>query len=99
MAKEKDYDPLNPEAATDEVEKAQDTKRKQEIEDLRAVVSTPSGRRFIKRLLERTAIYRSTFTGNSNGYFVEGERNIGLFIVAELSAVGRDTYPKLLLED
>lgn len=95
----KDYDPMNPDVATEEVAKAQDTKRKQEIEDLRSVVSTPSGRRFLKRLLDRTAIYRSTFTGNSNSYFIEGERNIGLFLVAELSAVGRDTYPKLLLED
>ena len=65
----------------------------QEREDTRFVMSTPSGRRFLARLLERSGINRTSFTGNANTYFNEGQRNMGLILQAELV----DTDPGLYL--
>lgn len=65
----------------------------QDREDTRWVMSTPGGRRFLARLLERTGINRTSFTGNANTYFNEGSRNVGLFLQSELV----DTSPSLYL--
>ena len=53
-----------------------------EIDDLRWLMGSKRGRRVTWRLLERTGIFRSSFTGNSETYFREGERNIGLFLLS-----------------
>jgi hypothetical protein len=94
-----DYDLDNSDLKVEEAQKLQKLSRFKEIEDLRAVLATKPGRRFVKRLLERTGIYRTSFTGNSQGYFIEGERNIGLYLIAELSEVDVKAYPQLLIED
>lgn len=55
-------------------------------DDLREVMDTAAGRRFVWRMLERAGIYRQSFTGNSSTFFNEGERNVGLFLLSELQA-------------
>ena len=56
-----------------------------EVRDLQHVMGTPQGRRFVWRLLDRCHIYTSSFTGNSETYFREGERNIGLMLFADIN--------------
>ena len=42
------------------------------------------GRRLMSRILSICGVYRSSFTGNSETFFREGMRNVGLVLVADL---------------
>lgn len=55
-----------------------------EQEDLRAVMRTVEGRRFIRAQLARCGVWRTSFTGNSETFFREGQRNIGLMLLDDL---------------
>lgn len=80
--------PKKPYNASDpqEIEKQQeklDLEREKELNDLRFILKTPQGRRVFKRFLNQARIFQSTFTGNSRTFFLEGRRDLGLFILAE----------------
>ena len=53
--------------------------------NIKQIMSTEAGREFMWTLLDRCGIYRSSFTGNSETFFREGERNIGLYLTAQLN--------------
>ncbi|HLT01104.1 MAG TPA: hypothetical protein VK001_02955 [Geminicoccaceae bacterium] len=60
--------------------------------DLREVLSTEGGRRFVWRLLGDSGIFRTSFTGNSETFFREGERNVGLKVFNAIHQVCPDLY-------
>lgn len=72
--------------------------RDQEIEDFKHVMNDPRGRRFMWRVLERSGIYRSSYTGNSETFFREGERNIGLMLLAEMMSICPESHIAMLQE-
>jgi hypothetical protein len=55
--------------------------------DLRTLLDQPAGRRILWWLLEIAGIYRRSFTGNSETFFNEGKRDIGLTLLAKISEV------------
>lgn len=59
--------------------------RERELEDVRLVLGTPQGRRLFWRYLEECGVFRTSFTGNSTTFFNEGQRNIGLKIMADIN--------------
>lgn len=69
-----------------------------EKEDLVWLMSMPRGRRVVWRLLERTGLHRSSFTGNSTTFFNEGARNVGLQIQALVLEHCAEHYIEMLLE-
>lgn len=70
----------------------------QEAEDLKWIMSDKRGRRYMWRLLERTGLYRSSFTGNSETFFREGERNIGLALMSALMSNCSERYAEMIKE-
>ena len=74
------------------------SKRQDEIDDIRFVLSTRQGRRFIWRHLTNAGIFQSCFTGNSSTFFNEGRRDIGLKILAEVNASSPDSYILMMKE-
>lgn len=72
--------------------------RLQEVNDLRTVMSTRAGRRFIWRLLETTGVYRSSYTGNADTYFREGARNVGLVLIRDIHEHCFDKYVEAMNE-
>ena len=59
--------------------------RLQEIEDIRALLATPAGKRVFRRLLSWAGVFRQCFNPNAlQMAFAEGQRNFGLFLVTEL---------------
>jgi len=70
----------------------------QEKDDLKYVLASAQGRRFIYKTLELTGIYKSSFTGSSETFFLEGQRNIGLKLLAKVQEVDFDGYLKMLNE-
>ena len=59
--------------------------RDQEIEDLKTVMSTAGGRRFMFRLFSAAKIFDRCFTGNSTTYYNEGRRELGLEFFNDLA--------------
>lgn len=76
----------------------QSVARRQEIEDLKWLMGHKQGRRFVTRLLEKAGVYRTSFTGNSETFFREGMRNIGLFVLSEVMEVTPEQFAVMLKE-
>ncbi len=68
------------------------------IAKVKDVLKTSSGQALIWEILSMCGIYSSTFTGNSQGAYLEGRRSIGLEILQLLEDADKTFYPKLLLE-
>lgn len=64
----------------------------QEQADLEAVMGTPAGRRFVWKLLGETGLYRSSYHPSALIHFQEGQRSIGLALLARLTADCPDQY-------
>ena len=67
-----------------EAERLQEKLKQQRIDDLNWVMSDLRGRRFMSELLSRTGPLTLSFTGNSQTFFNEGQRNVGLMYIADL---------------
>lgn len=72
--------------------------RRRELADVQFILSTVEGRRFYWRLMRRCGIHKSSFTGNNTTFFQEGERNIGLVMLADLEEANPDAYVLMLKE-
>lgn len=74
-------------------EAAQNAQREAD-NDLRTVMSSPQGRRFIWRMIDRHGMWRASFVENREGTdFREGMRNTALMLWSDLQRV----CPELLL--
>ena len=59
-------------------------RRDQEREDIAWLMGSARGRRVVWRILEICGVYRSSMTGNSETYFREGMRNVGLILLRDV---------------
>lgn len=66
-----------PKTVDPEAEQAKQLNREMEVDDLRVVLSTEEGMRVIQRIMDSCHVRKSTFTGNSQGHFLEGKRAVG----------------------
>lgn len=69
-----------------------------EAEDFKWLMGNKRGRRYMWRLLELTGVYRSSFTGNSETFFREGMRNVGLTLLNQIHQVTPDQFAVMLKE-
>jgi len=60
----------------------------QDKDDLLFILNTPQGRRFFYSLLKKCGYEATSFTGNSTTFFNEGQRNIALLLLQEVSKLG-----------
>jgi hypothetical protein len=74
-------------------------------DDLKAVMDTDEGRRFVFRLLERAHIWQGIYAVDNNGrcdthYSIrlEGERNMGLWIMNEIQTLCPERLIGMLTE-
>lgn len=72
--------------------------RAQELEDIRALLQLPEGIRFFKRLFTLARIWSTTFTGNSQTFFLEGQRNLGLIIYSDVAEASPEKILSIILE-
>lgn len=60
-------------------EQLQKNSREQAIADMKHMLSQPQFRRFMGSIIRDCRLYRTSFTGNnSEMYYLEGQRSIGL---------------------
>jgi hypothetical protein len=94
-----DFNPFDREAKTEVRTAEQKREREQQLADTLFVMADPAGRRFMHRLLSRAGLYRSSFDVDPHRTsFNEGERNIGLFLMAEIMQVAAHQYAEMLEE-
>ena len=63
------------------------------------LMSSKRGRRIVWRLLEKAGVYRSSFSAEPGVMaFQEGQRNIGLMIVAQIHAAAPGSYVRMIEE-
>ena len=95
------YDPLDL-RGQERIKEQSEEQRKlaidQEKMDMQWLMGSKRGRRIMWRLLERTGVYRSSFTGNSETFLREGQRNVGLMLMAQIHEVSPDQYAVMLKE-
>ena len=95
------FDPLDLRGQESAKRKKDDLSRlaaEQQDEDINWLMSNKAGRRIAWRLLERTGVFRSSFTGNSETFFREGQRNVGLMLLDQIHRVAPDLYATMLKE-
>jgi hypothetical protein len=92
------YDSSNPE----QVKKRRIRLNKQQLkeaEDLEYVMADARGRRFMWKLLGICGIFQLSYTGNSETYFREGSRNVGLRVIADLQEYCHPEYQRMEREN
>lgn len=97
-----EFDPTDTQAAEAAQSKEADdhkSARVQEEEDLKFVMSHQQGRRLMWRLLSKAGVYRTSFSQNGlEMAFREGQRNLGLFLQAEILDACPDRHQQMLKE-
>lgn len=73
--------------------------REREIDDVSFILSHPQGRRFFWRYLSLCNMWKTSFTGNSTTFFNEGERNIGLRLMADINEASPEAYVQMVKEN
>lgn len=73
--------------------------RDQELEDIKTILSTPAGIRLFQRMFNTAKIFETTFTGNSNTFFLEGHRNLALIFFNDICLAAPHTIPKLMIRE
>jgi hypothetical protein len=72
--------------------------KKIEEDDFRWLMADKRGRRIMWRLLEKTRVYQSSFTGNSQTFFHEGTRNVGLMLISDIQKHCPEQFVVMLKE-
>ena len=81
------------------LEEAQKNQNKQLLFDYRSVLQTAEGRRVMWDIMSMCHLYSLSMTGNSNTFFREGERNIGLRVLGRILEANPGAYPDLMNEN
>ena len=68
-------------------------------DDISALMAMPEFRRYVWWLLEQSHVFRTSFTGNSETFFREGERNIGLKVFLEINQECPEHYATMVKEN
>ena len=73
-------------------------RREQDKEDLKEILLSPGGRRFLWKILSECRIYDISFTGDVWTAFNEGKRQIGLRLIEDIFDASPNAYTEMRLE-
>lgn len=60
--------------------------------DFLEMIATPAGKRYLRRVIATCGVFQTTYTGNSETFFKEGRRSVGLELLDDV----RKWAPELL---
>jgi len=72
--------------------------KEQNKEDLKEILSSAGGRRFLWKLLEECGVYKISFTGDNYTIFNEGKRQIGLRLIEDIFDASPNAYTEMRSE-
>lgn len=85
----------------EQVRKAALTVKQREIQaanDLRFVLSSRQGRRFIWRVLSYTQMFKSIWRASAEIHKLAGMQEVGLFLTGEITLVDEEAYFQMMRE-
>lgn len=88
----------NDEARIKEAEKKAKFDRDDVISALNSLLKSSGGRKWVWDMLVKCHVFRSSFTGNSQTFFNEGERNVGLSILNDVMEASPDVFAQMQKE-
>ena len=94
---------MDDQPTTEEQSKARKSKatlaREVLANDIKWLMGNRQGRRIAWRQLDRAGVYRTSFGGNADTTnFNEGQRNMGLMLIADIHAHAPEAYTQMLAE-
>lgn len=78
-----------------EIKELRKRERSREIEDVKKVISSAEGRRFLWRLMSESGVFRASYTGDSKTFFNEGKRDIGLLVLREVNTAKPSAFAQM----
>jgi hypothetical protein len=81
-----------------------DNRQKQKLEadqwkaDWQTVMATPAGRRLLGGIMNRCGIYNGGHIGNAEIHYRAGRRDVGLEMMADMTAFCHEKYIEMLQE-
>lgn len=85
---------------SEEARALEDAEREGELNDARAVMATPRGRRMMWRLIGRCQIFQEPGPASADIHnYKSGMRSIGLFLYTELNEAAPDDFRKMEFEN
>jgi|SRR6476661_6502009 len=84
---------------TAEAERKAKDLAKQRDDDVKFLLSTAQGRRFFWRYLGDCMVFQTCFDGSSRTFFNEGQRNVGLMMLADINRVDPAAYTTMIKEN
>lgn len=89
----------DPEQVRQAGEKEKRNKEKAE-DDVYTILSTPQGRRFFYRMIKECGVYSTSFDSNPHRMaFLEGQRNVGLSLLAQMNESRPEAYALMMKEN
>lgn len=85
-------------AARKLVSEVKHLRRQTEVEDFKWLMGNKQGRRYVWRLLEQAGVFRSTFRLDNEMAFLEGMRNMGITIIADIHEICPEKYQLMIKE-
>jgi len=73
-------------------------RRRQTAENWIWLMSSKRGRAIVRDLMTFCGVYKSSFTGNSETYFREGQRNVGLYLLSVVQEHAPEHYVEMVKE-
>lgn len=73
--------------------------RERELNEMRAVLSTPEGRRFLWRLLGRCKTFSSIYESSARIHYNSGQQDIGFQLLQEIDAADPEMFFKMRNEN
>lgn len=95
-----DYDPIEDEKPLADGEAEQHTAETSELLEFQELLKIPAMRRFLWRLLSECGIGGLSYLGNeTETFFREGRRSMGLWTISELEKADPLAYPNMIIEE
>lgn len=75
-----------------------DREREQQIADLKFLLSTAQGRRYLWRLLEHCHVFGSIWRPSAEIHHLSGKQDVGHFVLAEITEANADSFLTMMKE-
>lgn len=72
--------------------------RERELNDIRYILQSPQGRRFIWKLLTHCKVFESIWSGSALIHHNSGRQDVGHFVMAEIVAANEDAFLQMMKE-
>lgn len=73
--------------------------RERELNEMRVILASPEGRRFLWRLMGRCRVFNSIYEQSSRIYFNSGQQDIGFYLLAEIDQADPEMFLKMRHEN